>query len=377
MPVAFSEERTCVCGFKLERALCLLLDDCDPLAECSHTGPGEHSCECTNDGVSTFTWGTGQACAPCSECEVGYVATAACTATSDTVCEAIICDALPAIEGATLEYTNGQQYPTTGIYTVECGGETTTMSRTCQEDGSWSPAGDLNRCPRSCYEIKLTTGTNTDGMYTIRPTGESSSDITVYCDMSHNGGGWTMIGYGNGADITAHSCGTASSYNAGGAPVRASTSETPAGGTKWTMPCDVVNTLRLTSTDLGLVDSDAGYWVTTPGDGEGALGAENFARHDCVYELMQTSSQVKATTCHQNHWEYNGPRGPTTWLPGGHWWDNSDAYRWFMGYHNEGHHGSGGQCFPTGRGLGPHNGGHATFHRGWCGTTAWGIWFVR
>jgi hypothetical protein len=308
------------------------------------------------------------------------VATAACTSSSDTVCEAIICDALPSIEGATLEYTNGQQYPTTGIYTVECGGQTTTMSRTCQEDGSWTPAGELNRCPRSCYEIKLNTGTNADGMYTIQPTGEAALDISVYCDMSHNGGGWTMIGYATGTqqDLPGHSCADAQNYAAGGAVPRTTTVERPSGEVKWTMPCDVVNALRLTSTSLGLADDAAGYWVTTPGDGEGTLGAENFARHDCVYELSQMSDSVKSTTCHQSNWVYDGPDGPNTWLAGGHFQDNRPEYRWFMGHPTEGDHGTGGQCYLTGRGLGVLP--HGPFHRGWCQTpptTAWGLWFVR
>ena len=357
--------------------LWLPVDDCDPLAECSHIGPGTHNCECRN-GAGVLTWGTGQDCAPCSECEEGYVPTSACTPTSDTVCERIICDALPVIDGATLEYTNGQQYPTTAIYTVECGGATTTMSRTCQVDGTWTPAGELYRCPRSCYEIKINTGTNSDGMYTIRPTGEPASDISVYCDMSHNGGGWTMIGYATPQqDISGHNCATAQNYQAGGAAARTSTSSRPSGEVKWTMPCDTVNAIRLTSTSLGLADDAAGYWVTTPGDGEGLLGAENFARHDCVYELSQTSNQVKATTCHQNNWIYDGADGPNTWLPGGHWHDNQPAYRWFMGYHSEGDHGRGGVCHATGRNLGVHTPGLAAFHRGWCGNAAWGIWFVR
>lgn len=301
---------------KLDARALLWPDDCDDLAECAHTGPGTHSCECTNNGVSTFTWGNGQACAVCSECELGYVPTVACTSTSDTVCEAVICDALPAIDGVTLEYTNGQQFPTTGIYTVECGGETTTMTRECQPDGSWSPAGQISRCPRSCYEIKLNTGTGVDGMYTIRPTGEPESDISVYCDMSHNGGGWTMIGYGNNADITAHDCAVAAQYSAQVGESRSSTLAVPPGGTKWTMPCNMVNTLRLTSTALGLANDAAGYWVTTPGDGTGALGAETFARHDCVYQLSQLSGALKTSTCHQNNWNYDGDDGPSTWLPG-------------------------------------------------------------
>ncbi len=228
----------------------------------------------------------------------------------------MVCDPLPAIDGVTLEYTNGQQYPTTGIYTSGCGGQTTTMSRTCQEDGTWTPAGEIYRCPRSCYEIKLTTDTTTDGMYTIRPTGEAASDISVYCDMSNNGGGWTMIGWATPQhDLSGHSCSEADGYNPE-TYVRTSTGDYPPAEGKWTMPCTLVNAIRLTATAFGLADDAAGYWVTTPGSGQGTFGAETFARHDCVYQLMQTSSQVKTSTCHQNHWVYDGDDGPNVWLPG-------------------------------------------------------------
>ena len=116
-------------------------DDCDPLADCAHTGPGTHSCEC----VSGVSFGTGDVCSECTQsCGIGQVATAACTTTSDTVCEAVVGEALPSIIGATVTYTNGFAYPTTATY--RCDLNSNTMNRTLQPDGSWTAATDLICC---------------------------------------------------------------------------------------------------------------------------------------------------------------------------------------------------------------------------------------
>jgi hypothetical protein len=119
------------------------------------------------------------------------VTTAACTGTSDTVCEQIVCEELPAIPGTTLTYSDGFIYPTTAIYTVTCGDDTTTMTRDCQIDGTWTPAGQINACPRSCSEA-YEQGAHDDGVYTIVPEGASTA-IAVTCDMNQDNGGWTLV----------------------------------------------------------------------------------------------------------------------------------------------------------------------------------------
>ena len=179
-------------------------DDCDALADCAHTGPGTHECECTS-GVA---FGTGQVCSQCSPaCDIGQVLTAPCTSTADIACEAVIAsEVLPEIDGATLTYSNEQSYPTTATYA--CGDNE--MSRTLQPDGTWSAAGELSCATwilgalgESCDTVCAAEGLPcTQGDWgavdqasleeALEAAGQSSSDRASLCSG----------GYRDGPDIT-------------------------------------------------------------------------------------------------------------------------------------------------------------------------------
>lgn len=208
-------------------------------------------------------------------------------------------------------------------------------------------------------------GATGDGLYRIDPdgTGGAYGEITVYCDQTHHEGGWTLVlSAGIDRNLTSGISGEFTPYP--------SSAAAPATGALHKMSDAMINEIK-TATGAQIA-----YWVTTPGSGTGLLGAELFHRADCTFQMHRPLASIMATTCHQSTTAFSAP---PTWVSGGRWWDNDGGggYYWAFGQQQRGDHGTGGTCASDGRGLGVHNPTYHPFHRGWCGTQAWGQVWVR
>jgi hypothetical protein len=123
---------------------------------------------------------------------------------NEPTCE-VVGESLPEIQDATVTYSNGLSYPTTGTYI--CGDDSGIMSRTLQPDGTWSAAGELEcgptwllgalaeSCDTACAAVGLPC---TDGEWgvvdqasyeaALAEAGQSSSVCSVYYASSYWGG---------------------------------------------------------------------------------------------------------------------------------------------------------------------------------------------
>ncbi|WP_394837501.1 hypothetical protein LVJ94_11395 [Pendulispora rubella] len=106
-------------------------------------------------------------------------------------------DELAIAEDGPFVFSTGVAAGTT--YSVSVKGQPTETYQRCNVKGGEGTAGDKNvldvevTCALlpSCNELHKDVPALPNGVYLMSPDGES--DVTAYCDMAYDGGGWTLI----------------------------------------------------------------------------------------------------------------------------------------------------------------------------------------
>ena len=223
----------------------------------------------------------------------------------------------------------------------------------------------------TCYS-KYLAGDRASGMKNLNVNGV---EFRAWCDQSSHGGGWTLAlqlgADGNGIYRNSPTCTSIKSTwtvnDAGWEVDGTPNSHTPPAGTAKALSCELINQIRKVSDDLGLAADQPGYWTKTPSDGK-----QIFGRHDCPFELNRDDGNLAGSHC--RYWNIDASQA---WSDGAYWHANSPSYYWFMGQGRGTVTGATG-CAHDGSGLSWHKGGtNGPFHRGWCGTSEWGLVYVR
>ncbi len=82
-----------------------------------------------------------------------------------------------------------------------CSGTTLPSGETVSNDGTWPVEGCT--VTTSCLTIKTSDPSSTDGIYTIDPDGPGGlAEQSVYCDMTTDGGGWTLAASNHSGDTS-------------------------------------------------------------------------------------------------------------------------------------------------------------------------------